>query len=99
MCKHQDKKGGSLAKEKLFCSGIGMQFLNMEQTYYIVRSKAEDNEHILYLPLKQLEAVRKIVINEKVSLSEEDWISVIGHKSLRQFEVRWDGMEGVEPSF
>ena len=58
MCKHQDKKGGSLAKEKLFCSGIGMQFLNMEQTYYIARSKTEDNEHILYLPQNQTTVVQ-----------------------------------------
>ena len=58
MCNHQDKTRGSPAKEKLFCSGMGMQFLNMEQTYSIVRSKAEDDHHILYLLQNQTTVVQ-----------------------------------------
>ena len=49
------------------------------------------------LSSRRMEAVRKIVIDYGVSVSEEGCMSVIGHTGLRQMEVEWDGMYGVEP--
>ena len=51
MCRYQDTQGFHQDKtQKLFCTGTGMQFLNLAQTYSIVRRKAEDDDHILHLP-------------------------------------------------
>ena len=51
MCRYQDTQGFHRDKtQKLFCTGTGMQFLNLAQTYSIVRRKAEDDDHIFHLP-------------------------------------------------
>ena len=44
------------------------------------------------LSCRRMEAVRKIVIGGRVSVSEEPWMSVIGHTGLRELVVREGGM-------
>ena len=44
-----------------------------------------------------MKAVSKIVIEWGVSVSQEGWMSVIGHTGLRQLEVGYRSMMGVKP--
>ena len=46
---------------------------------------------------RRMKTVRKIVIGGGVSLSQEGWMSVVGHTGLRQLYVSRGSMEGVEP--
>ena len=52
MCRYQDRPQDTSQDKThmLFCYGFGMQFLDLEKTYSIIRMKAVDEDHIIYLP-------------------------------------------------
>ena len=56
MCRYQDKaEEPSHDKTRMqFCYGVGMQHLDLEKTYAIIRMKAADEDHIIHLPNNNL---------------------------------------------